>query len=411
MMMNKPFLAILFFFISQQTFSQTNDLSSSPYSLYGLGLLNNLSTGKSNTMGKTGIASPFNGTINTLNPASFASINPNSFLYEVGVKIQRETLVEEGINEPRNNANFSGLAFAFPLTEKLGMGLTLLPYTNVGYFVRGVSNEIEGSTDTYLSDIYGSGGLNSLKANFGYSLNNKFRVGLTTSFLFGKIAEDETNYIDGDALYISEENFYSGIQFTAGMQYDVNENFSVGTTLNIPTSLKGDQELTIYQEDSETNELKTKELNRFKLPLEVGLGLQTRFSENLLVNVDYKKSFWNATGQSDQGGDFINNDFIGLGLEYVPNKNSTDYWKRVMYRTGVNYDNGNLEINNDRIKTSQLTLGLGLPFNKNNNSMLNIGYSYGQQGILSSTLIQEKFHLISINLSLENSWFQKILYD
>ncbi|GHC46798.1 OmpP1/FadL family transporter [Ulvibacter litoralis] len=404
----------LLFFISVSAFSQTNDLSSSPYSLYGLGLRNNLNTGEANTLGKTGIASHSTSSINGLNPASFASFHSNSFLYDIGVKVQQETLVEGGVDESRTNANFSSLAFAFPVSSKFGVGLTLLPFTNVGYFVSGVPNEIEGSNEQFNSDIYGSGGLNDIKINAGYKVTDKLSVGVSGSYLFGKIEENETNYFQDNVLYVNEENFYSGFQLKTGLQYTFNSNFSFGAVASLPTSLKGDQENTVTLSVADavgTVEESQKDLDAFKLPLEIGLGVETKLKENLSFNIDYTRRFWSATNQTDQSGTFVNQDIIGLGTKYIPNKNSTNYWDRMNYRAGLNFDSGSIEINNTRVSNYEATIGLGIPFSKKNNSMLNVGYSYGVQGRVANNLIQENYHLLTLNLSLENIWFVKRYID
>ncbi len=414
MTIKKPLFFLLLSFISLKSISQTNDLSSSPYSLYGLGLLNNLNTGVTNTLGKTGIAMPSNSAINNLNPASFSAIPSNHFLYEVGVKIQQETLVEDGLQENRTNANFSSLAFAFPVSKRSAIGLSLLPYTNVGYFVTGVANEIEGSNLEYIADIYGTGGLNEIKLNYGYSLNKRFRIGVSGSFFFGKIEENETNYFDTTILYVNEENFYNGFQFSTGLQYDFNDFFSLGAIVSLPTKLNGNQENTVFLSEfgvTSTVEESEEKLDSFKLPFEVGLGLQTKLKENFFMNIDYKRSFWDTTNQKDQSGDFVDQDFVGIGTQYIPSLNTTDYWKRVHYRAGINFDSGYLQINDTKVSNYEVTVGLGLPFNKRNNSMINIGYSYGQQGRLTNGLIQENYHLVSINLSLENIWFVKRFID
>lgn len=51
-------------------YSQSEALTSSPYSLYGLGVINQTSIGKSNALGYTGIGLKTDSEINNLNPAS-----------------------------------------------------------------------------------------------------------------------------------------------------------------------------------------------------------------------------------------------------------------------------------------------------------------------------------------------------
>tara|TARA_R110002074_G_scaffold215713_7_gene385540 strand:+ start:4432 stop:5670 length:1239 start_codon:yes stop_codon:yes gene_type:complete len=390
--------------------SQTNNLSSSPYSLYGLGVSNEINTGKTNALGKTGIAMPFSSSINSLNPASYGSITLNKFLFDIGIKGETETLFENANRESRFSANFSNMAIAFPLSKNSGFGLTLIPFTNVGYEVLGVETEIDGSIDTFLSNISGSGGLNDLKINYGHSLGDKLRLGLSGSFLFGKIKEDEIDIIGSSVFNISEESFYNGFRIGVGFQYDLNPKISFGGIANLPTKLKGDQTRTIIINGGAPNETENN-LDPFKLPLEIGFGMHFKPTQKLFFNLDYKKSFWDVTNQSDLIGDYTDQDFIGFGAEYIPQENSTKYWKRINYRTGFNFDNGNLAIKDNRVNNYALNIGLGLPISIRRNSMLNIGYSYGQKGEVSNGLIKENYHTFTLNFSLEDFWFVKRKYQ
>ena len=409
-MTNKINLIFTFIFLSagQISISQSNsnNLSSSPYSLYGLGLSNDISTGKTNGLGKTGIAIPSNTLINNLNPASFAAVPKGSFLFDIGIKAERETLFENGKIEPKFNANFSNIAIAFPITKNSGFGLTLIPFTNVGYSISGVETGIDGSTDTFLSDINGSGGLNDLKLNFGYSINDKIRLGLSGSYLFGIIKEEEINTINESILNISEESYYNGFRLGIGLQYKLNDKISIGGIVNLPTYLSGSQTRTVIVNGDEPNETEDN-LESFKLPLEMGFGLQAKLNEKLYFNIDYKKNFWDTTNQSDFIGDYVDQDFIGFGAEFTPERNSTNYWQRINYRAGFNMDNGNLAIKDERVTNYALNIGLGLPINTRRHSSFNLGYAYGQKGQVTNSLIKENYHTLTLNFSLEDLWFVK----
>ena len=152
-MNNKFILYILIMFMPKVILAQTNSLSSSPYSLYGLGLSNDISTGKTNSLGGLGIAIPSNTFISNSNPASYGAIPLNSFFFDFGLKAQTNSLSEKGNSNSNIIANFSNIAFAFPLTNKSGIGITLIPFTNVGYTIENIETDIEGSSNTFLSNI------------------------------------------------------------------------------------------------------------------------------------------------------------------------------------------------------------------------------------------------------------------
>ena len=413
------YYAFLLFF-SIKIIAQSNSLSSSPYSLYGLGQTNEISTGKINGLGKSGIAMTSSTFINNSNPASFAGIPSNSFFYDFGFKAETNTLTENGRKNSNLVANFSNIAIAFPLSEKSGFGVTLIPFTSVGYTLSNIESNIEGSTNSFYTDVDGEGGINNLKLNYGYALSNKLRLGLTGSVLFGQITQTQTSYIplvannmvSTNIISLYDENYYSGFRLGSGLQYDISKNMSFGAIVNLPVTLNADNDRTAT---SSTESLETSVSNRniddFKLPLEIGFGFESKFNETFSFNLDYKKNFWDNTNQSDQLGTYVNQDFFGLGLQYAAKKSIPKFFDRLEYRAGFNYDNGYLEVNDQRIQNQSINLGIGIPLNSYSNSMINIGYSYGSKGQITNGLIKENYHLLSINLSLEGIWFQKRKID
>jgi len=417
--MNKKFiLYILIMFLPKVILAQTNSLSSSPYSLYGLGLSNEISTGKTNSLGGLGIAIPSNTFISNSNPASYGAIPLNSFFFDFGLKAQTNSLSEDGNSNSNIIANFSNIAFAFPLTNKSGIGITLIPFTNVGYTIENIESDIEGSSSTFLSNIEGSGGINNVLINYGYAVRNNLRLGLNVSGLFGKITQRESDILPNNVLIIEDESFYSGFRLGAGLQYDLSKNFTIGSIINLSSRLKGSKETTISQytldetvDLSDSNNTSNNKIEDFKLPTELGFGIQTTFKNYFSLNLDYKKSLWNSTNQSDKLGEYVDQDAFGFGLQYAGEKRVSRFFNNLEYRLGFNYNNGNLEINNKRVNNNSLNIGIGIPFNNGTNSMINIGYTYGSKGQVTNGLIKENYHLFSINLSLEGIWFQKRKID
>ena len=231
-------------------------------------------------------------------------------------------------------------------------------------------------------------------------------LGLSSSYLFGGIKEEEIDIINESVLYTSEENYYNGFRLGLGIQYDFSNKISLGGIVNLPTKLKGDQTRTIHVNNLEP-ENTVDNIADFKIPLEIGFGMHIKLNERTFFNVDYKRNFWTATNQSDFIGEFVDQDFIGIGAEYTPKENGINYWQRINYRFGFNTDNGNLAIKDDRITNYAINIGLGLPISKRRQSSINLGYSYGQKGAVSNGLIKENNHILTLNFSLHDLWFQK----
>ncbi len=396
----------LCFFTSLSVLSQSNSLTSSPYSLYGLGTFNSTYTGKTSGIGGTGIATSSSKFINNLNPASLASVPLKTFFFDVGMKSEYGVQIDGGVSETKNVANFSNMAFAFPLSKKSGVSLTLIPYTNVGYSLSNIKTDIEGTTSYFVSDIDGSGGLNSLKLNYGYSLLDNLSIGATGSVLFGQIIENEIDYIGSNVLTIYDANSYSGFQFGAGVQYEPIKDVTVGAVVTFPSLIGGSKETTVSQYYDDEIQY-SDDLDDFELPLEVGFGIQKRFLDQVDVAIDYRMKYWTNTDQTDDLGTFVDQNILALGVEFAPSANPLKFWNNVEYRAGFNYDSGNLEIDNKKIYNYGANIGIGIPLSYDGLSMLNLSYTYGKKGQVYDGLIQENYHLITLNLSLAGQWFVK----
>lgn len=409
---------ILFFvlIITKGVIAQSESLTSSPYSLYGIGAINQTGIGKVNAMGYSGIAMKSIGFINNLNPASYALIPKNYFLYDIGGKAEINTYANTRDSEKNTSINFSNLAFAFPISEKLGAGITLIPYSTVGYSLVGIETNIEGSTEKFKSSVQGTGGLNDLNFNIGYSVFTKFRLGLNVALLFGNIKRKESFNIKTSSFVLDKKTSYSGIQLGIGAQFDITDDVAVGSTIKLPASLNGTVNRSTYKT---LNQKKTTiednvegSVTAFNLPLQFGVGISTKlFNKNLLINADYKKNYWDAAEQNDYIGSFADQNMFGFGLEYCDKSDRRKYIERIAYRAGFNFDDGYLIVSENKIKGYGITAGLGLPISRRNNSLLNISYSYGKKGEVKNTLIKENCHLISINLSLQDFWFVRRLIE
>ncbi|WP_268223464.1 OmpP1/FadL family transporter [Sinomicrobium oceani] len=407
--MKKIIFFACLFICSHVISAQSEGLTASPYSMYGLGILNQANVGKYNALGHGGIAMPGNTGINNMNPASYASIYEKSFLFDVGFQSEYNHFANKINDESKWSFNFSNLALAFSLSKRSGIGVTLIPYTNVGYTLLGVTTNIEGSDETFESTINGTGGLNDLQINYGYMLSDKIRLGASASYLFGSIEENEFFYVGSSYFNMDETSFYQGVRLGLGFQYDILKKFTLGGTVKLPVTLDASMDRSVIKtldgvsvtvEDEEDQSI-----TGFKLPTEIGIGVYFSPFKGLSVNADYKRNFWSSTNQTDNIGRYEDQDIFSFGAEYMKNARSLDYIDRVQFRGGFTADNGYLSINNRKVGGYAITAGLGLPLNTNTHSMLNLSYSYGQKGQLTNVLVKENYHFITLNVSLEDLWF------
>lgn len=394
--------------MSITSFSQS--ISSSPYSLYGVGSLYDSDFGEIPSIGSSGMALASSTFINNLNPASLGFIPQNHFMFDIGGKAIMTTYQSGSRSESRNNFQFSHIAFAFPVSKNSGFSASLRPYSSSTFKISNLKLPIENSLDYYYLTATGSGGLNNFDLSYGYRFGKKLSLGATASVLFGNTTDNRSFLILNSITSIQKKTNYSGVRATLGAQYKIDSTLTVATTFKVPTQIKASKVQTVQTVADEV--VTTVESNvasdtdDYYMPLEMGIGISKRFKNNLNMTLDYERSLWSNTKQSELYGDFVNQDRFALGFTYSPKKNIRKYWDRVQYATGVNFDTGYLEVDGKRVNNAAISFGLSLPI-ENTYSSLNISYSYGQKGRISDNLIKENYHKISLNLSLDGIWFVK----
>ena len=106
----------------------------SPYSLFGIGQVNN---GGMNVrlkgMGGTANAMFGGGLINSVNPASYGKIDSLAFLFDAGFYFKSSTFSTSSLSENASNASFDQVALCFGATDWWKMAIGVQPFTTSGY--------------------------------------------------------------------------------------------------------------------------------------------------------------------------------------------------------------------------------------------------------------------------------------
>jgi len=401
-------------FVSFSSYSQS--LSSSPYSIYGLGSLYESDFGSIPAIGSSGVALPSTRFINSLNPASLGFMYKNHFMFDVGGNVIQTSYQDVSRKENRNNVQFSHIAFAFPVTAKSAVSLALKPYSSAGFKISDYKLPIQDSNEEYTLSATGTGGLNNFDISYGHRLGKKLALGLSTSILFGNTKDSREYVISNSVTTIDKESSYNGVRLNLGGQYLIDSTFTIGANLKSPSRINATkvQSVLTYNADLEASNTIESDVHSdtddYYLPFEFSVGFNKQFKNNLSLSMDYERSLWEDSKQADLYGSYLNQDKFKMGFSYRKDKNIRSYFDRVQFSTGLNYDTGFLEIDNKRITNKAISIGVSLPI-ENTFSTLNISYSYGQRGRISNGLIKENYHKLSVNLSLDGIWFVKRKID
>lgn len=399
------------------------EASSSPYSFYGIGDVKFKGTAENRSMGGISVL-PDSIHMNIQNPAHYASLKLTNFA--VGATYansKSKTEIQEG---KARRTSLDYLAIAVPV-GKLGIGFGLIPYSSVGYKIEKRASD----TNPNYSNYTGIGGINKVFVGAGYQLTKGFNIGADIQYNFGTIETTNSRYLSGlDFIqYGTRENNASnirGVNFDLGVSYQtkLKGKYSLYSSLiytpesTLTFENTRSVELVQFLSNGAVNTIESNEIpvadTKIKLPSKLAFG--AGFGELKKWMVGGEITFLENSSLSNrftdiQGATFENTVRYAVGGFYIPNYNSySGYFKRIVYRGGLRYENTGLVLQNKSINDVAGTFGLGLPLS-GIFSNVNVGVEIGKRGTKYYNLVQENYFNISVGLSLSDRWFVKRKYD
>ena len=399
--------------------------TTSPYSIFGLGEINNSFNVKSLSMGGISYSIFDNSTINYANPASYAAFDTLSFLFDAGMLANNVSLKNANISEKTSYASLNYLSLGFSINRWWKTSIGLAPFSNVGYDYGYVENfENIGNVQFYDE---GSGGINEIYWGHAIKIDEHFSVGVNLSYYFGTIDKvravgfiDSVNYISTE---ISNSISINDFNISYGLQYHKNINnltINLGAVYSSKASLKANKEefvrtfvpaYTNVEEFKDTISHIVDNYGKVVIPPNIGFGIMISEKNKWKIGVEFQKQYWEKY-KSFNVSDSLKNSFrFGLGMEIIPNYNSVNsYFKRASYRFGIKYEQTPISVNNTRINDFGISFGVGLPL-RNSKSTVNLAVEYGQRGTVKNNLIQEKYFKFMIGITMQQRWFNKPKYN
>ena len=430
--MKKLIIAALMLTISMVSMAQSG--TNSPYSQYGLGVLSDQTSGFNRGMNGLGYGFHERNQVNFLNPASYASVDSLSFIFDAGISGQITNFSEKGIKKNANNANIEYVVAGFRLRKRLGISFGILPFTNVGYSYSSSANvgsPSENSDATVYSNTYsGTGGLHQVYLGFGWSPFKGFALGVNGSYLWGSYSRSVVNsysdsYVNTLSKYYSATvNSYKldfGVQYTAKLSKK--DDVTIGLTYSLGHSIGGDPECKVISQNAQTSVSDTalyKSDKGLEIPTMYGAGFVWSHDKRWKVGADYTLQKWSSVlfpQYSVENGKpqykasdalFSDRHKVTLGGEFCPNEAGRKFFQRIRYRMGASYATSYLNINGQQgSKEYSVSAGFGIPIKNtyNSRSLLNISAQWVHQD--SKTFITENSFRINIGLTFNERWFAK----
>lgn len=391
---------------------------SSPYSMYGYGILGDRATSMQRQMGGVGYAMNSGRQINVMNPASYAAIDSLTFLFDMGADLSFIWSQEGDAKEKSTGGGLDYLTMQFPISKYLGGSVGLLPYSSVGY---AFGNDISHGT----MENQGSGGINELYLGLSGKIKG-FSIGFNVSYDFGNIVNDVfANPSSGSTKFehvmkVRDWNIVLGAQYTQKIgRYD---RFVLGATYSPKKTLLGTTWATIQettQESTPTEVARMSLKNHYYTPNSVGAGISYTHERVSRFNVefDYTWQGWKDCRYSPlysidnpevvvfNGMEFNNRSRYAAGAEYVP-KLRGSYMQRAAYRLGAYYTDDYLKIHGNGVREYGVTAGVGFP-TVEGKTMINLGFEWKMRQAHPQALLKENYFNITLGVNFNEVWFFK----
>lgn len=406
-------VAVIVFFTGIYQDDCLAQMTSSPYSIFGAGQIEDNGFGVSKAMGGTGIGLSSMYSLNNANPASYAGIDTLTFLFEVGAFGKYTHYKTSNTTQDLFDGNLRYLAMGFRITNWWSASLGIVPYSTVGYKIESPGN-VEGDISSFVKTYAGSGGIDQFYLSNSFRIFKDLSLGINTSYVFGSISQNESLSAGGsfEGYDIGKISYIHSLYLDYGLQYSIHFGKWKGTLGLIYGNKKNLNTTTDFYlaYNNDTVDLKG-ESDDFVIPAKYGIGIGIEKGKFLRIAFDYERRDWSVSNFSNPLIDTRNSERFSAGIEYIPFKSYRDpFYKRLGYRLGAFYDKPYLLIDGEPINSRAVSFGVGIPV-KNALSMINLSFEWGMNGTLNKGLIQENYFLFNLNLSLRDLWFQKPKYD
>lgn len=388
-----------------------------PYSMYGYGILGDRATSMQRQMGSVGYAMNSGRQINVMNPASYASIDSLTFLFDIGADLSLLWQKEGNVKERSTGGGLDYVTMQFPICKFMGASIGMLPYSSVGYaFGKDVTH---GAMENQ-----GSGGINQAYIGVAGKYAG-FSLGANVAYSFGSIVNDvfSTPSTSGQTLFehvmqIRDWDVNFGLQYTARLSRT--ERITAGVTFAPKKSLHGDTWATIQEtsRESEADTIASMKIGgNYYTPMSLGAGISYSHERNSrwMVEADVTFQQWSKakysalyeTANPDnmvfQGMQFCNRAKVAVGGEFVPRIRG-NYLERMSYRLGAYVNRDYISIQGNRVKECGITAGFG--FNTpEGKTMVNLGVEWKHRSAHPNPLLTENYLNITLGINVNELWF------
>ena len=310
-----------------------NVMTSSPYSMFGIGEIMTGLYGVNAGMGGITIGMRGKMLINTDNPAGLTGLDSCRLFTEASAFAKWESYRSKGNNNQAFTGNFSRFAMAGRIMPHWYMAVGLTPYSSVGYYFQS-TQELEGSPGSYYTSTYsGNGGLSKVYLSNAFLLLPSLSIGINLGYIFRNMTQTE----DQSTMSVSQKLFGQSFSADFGVQYSYRMgrelNLTLGAVYGLPQTMRMEKTKTLTENSSE-NSYNMKRVNQ-TLPQYIGGGVSVEYKK-MTYALDYLFRQYCSLTSADSRITFHDSHELRAGFCYFPNGySSSSIWKRMDYKAGI----------------------------------------------------------------------------
>ena len=378
-----------------------NVMTSSPYSMFGIGELESGLYGQNAGMGGVAYGMRNNMLINIENPAGLTALDNKRLLTDLSIFVKNEFYTSGNKSNKAFTGSFSGLVFGGRIIPRWYMAASLTPYSSVGYYFQSIQ-PIEGNPhENYTSTFTGSGGVSKVSLSNAYLLSQHWSLGLNLCYLFGDIVQTERQGSLTVDKKMHARSFYAnlGIQYHRSINHDL--SYAIGAVYGYRPKLDIYNEQSLSNGNATTD--KKQKPQKQSLPQYFGIGTSLKYKKWECA-LDYTFQQYSSLSSVDSRIRFQDVSKCNIGICYFPNGFPSDnFWKRVSYKAGVNLATSYMEINGNSGLSMRINAGLGLPVFK---GKINVGVFYDRMRLKKGVLDRDIMGA-TITLTLYEIFFRR----
>lgn len=378
--------------------------TSSPFSCYGLGDINDNVSNAYRAMGSVGVGMRNRKVICAAQPASYTATDSLTFMFDLGASVMWTRYGDDVGTKNKANGNLEYITLQFPIYKRwIAMSAGLLPFSSVGYNIS-LKDSLK-SDYHYTQTFYGNGGISEVYGGLSVNLFDWVALGANVYYMFGDVVNSKSVTFDEAAvngvvqaseLSVSSVRFREGIQFfhTFGKH-----NIVLGGVFENKRALRSDFTLA---ESTQLDTVWTAK-NITQVPMMFGVGGSYTWDNRLTVGFDFTRYYWAQTTYVMSGFDALKNrNKYAFGAEYRHNPIGRNYAERMFWRVGANVSDS--YVKQITAPDFQVSIGVGFPL-RNTGTVFNATVEYGHRG--SAATLQENYLRLTINASICENWFFK----